>query len=178
MPLCRRGFCIGAIMPGNSGALVAAGSAELPGGSPSGLTPRNSFIRKWRLKCRGVADSLEEAASSCSPSPGCPTASVARHPTPTPSNGRMRSSSAASMRKPCCSRRNQQPNCFRRCLPPARSPSARSMVGKHLPRGPPPNALTLPLEAITSSPLEMSLHRFPPTLCDTTNLDLGERIWR
>jgi len=27
---------------------------------------RKAFIRKWRLKCRAVADSLEEAATSCS----------------------------------------------------------------------------------------------------------------
>ena len=29
---------------------------------------RKAFIRKWRLKCRAVADSLEEQATSCSPS--------------------------------------------------------------------------------------------------------------
>ena len=40
---------------------------------------RKSFIRKWRLKCRAVADSLEEAGDRRSPSPGCPTASGDRH---------------------------------------------------------------------------------------------------
>jgi hypothetical protein len=32
-------------------------------------TRRKAFQRRWRLKCRAVADSLEEAAERCSPSP-------------------------------------------------------------------------------------------------------------
>jgi hypothetical protein len=31
-------------------------------------TKRKAFIRKWRLKCKAVADSLEEAGDKLSPS--------------------------------------------------------------------------------------------------------------
>jgi hypothetical protein len=33
---------------------------------------RRAFLRKWRLKCRAVADSLEEAGERCSASPAAP----------------------------------------------------------------------------------------------------------
>ena len=48
---------------------------------------RRAFLRKWRPKCRAVADSLEEAASGSSPSRGCRRASGSRPGPRTRSSG-------------------------------------------------------------------------------------------
>src|SRR5690348_10459773 len=62
----------------------------------------------------------------------------------------MRSSSAASRRKPCCLPQRLRPCCSGRCLLPVRSPCAKWTDGKRWQKSQPFNALTLLPEAITS----------------------------
>ena len=88
---------------------------------------RKTFLRKWRLKCRAVADSPEKG---CSPSPGYPQANGSRRGQRTRLSACMRSSSGASRRKPCCPRPRPRPCCSGPCLPQARSACARSMAGR------------------------------------------------
>jgi putative transposase len=65
---------------------------------------RKTFIRKWRLKHRAVADSLQEAGDGCSASRGCRRASGAAFAPPMPSSGCPRSSNAGSKPRPFCHR--------------------------------------------------------------------------
>ncbi len=91
---------------------------------------RKAFIRKWRLKHRAVADSLEEPAIGSSPSHDCRRANGAAHARPMRSSGCTRSSNEGSRRRPRC-RRQIPPRCYSgRCLPPARLTCARSMAGR------------------------------------------------
>ena len=84
---------------------------------------RKAFLRKWRLKCRAVADSLEERpGTSCSPSRACRRANGSRPGPPMRSSACTRSSSGGSRPKPCCPRRKQPPCCSGRSSPRARSP--------------------------------------------------------
>src|SRR5690348_7516088 len=62
----------------------------------------------------------------------------------------MRSSSAASRRKPCCLPQRLRPCCSGRCLLPVRSPCAKWTDGKRWQKSQPFNALTLLPEEITS----------------------------
>lgn len=67
---------------------------------------RKAFIRKWRLKHRAVADSLEEKpATACSPSHDCRRASGGARGQRTRSNDYTKSLSGGSKRRPCCPRR-------------------------------------------------------------------------
>ena len=59
-------------------------------------TRRKAFIRKWRLKCRAVADSLEEVGDSCSHSRSSRRANGSRSEPRTRSSDCMKSSSAGS----------------------------------------------------------------------------------
>ena len=147
-------------------------------GTPNEIaTRRKSFIRKWRLKCRGAADGLEEAGEQMFIFGRLPDSQW--RPART-------TNAIERLHEEFKRRINTQavlPSAetaamlFSALLASARSPSARSMVGKHLPRSPPLNALTLLLEAITSFRWRCRYINFYQ-LCDTTNLDLGERIWR
>src|SRR5690348_11748236 len=62
----------------------------------------------------------------------------------------MRSSSAASRRRPCCLPQRLRPCCSGRCLLPVRSPCAKWTDGKRWQKSQPFNALTLLPEEITS----------------------------
>ena len=66
---------------------------------------RKAFIRKWRLKHRAVADSLQEAGEPLLPSRGCRRVSGGVFAPPTLLSGCMKSSSEGSRRKPYCHRR-------------------------------------------------------------------------
>jgi Transposase, Mutator family len=77
---------------------------------------RKAFIRKWRLKHRAVADSLQEAGDRCSASRGCRRASGAAFASPMPSSGCTRSSNAGSKPRPFCHRPTPQPCCSGRCF--------------------------------------------------------------
>src|SRR3712207_501314 len=79
---------------------------------------RRAFLRKWRLKCRAVADSLEEAGERLFPSPVCPRANGNRREPPMLSSGCTRSSNAASRPRPCCPRPRPLPCCSGRCSHP------------------------------------------------------------
>src|SRR4029078_5275483 len=83
-------------------------------------------------------------------SPDCPTASGDRRVPPMLLSDCMRSSSAASRRRPCCLPQRLRPCCSGRCLLPVRSPCAKWTDGKRWQKCQPFNALTLLPEAITS----------------------------
>src|SRR6202140_911004 len=86
---------------------------------------RKAFIRKWRLKHRAVADSLEEAGDrlfTFTPLPPSQWRSARRMR----SSGCTRSSSEGSRLRPCCRPQTPLPCCSGRCLPPAKSTCARS----------------------------------------------------
>ena len=108
-----------------------------------------AFIRKWRLKHRAVADSLEEAIA-CSASPVCRRASGAVPAPRTRSSGCMRSSSDGSRRRRSCRPQTPRPCCSGRCSPPVRSTCARLMVGRRLPQSPSISRLTSQSETIAS----------------------------
>ena len=94
---------------------------------------RRAFIRKWRLKCKAVADSLEEADDRLQftrlPLRKRRSSGRARAP-PMRSNGSMRNSSAGSRPRRCCLRPKPQPCCSGRCSPPVRSQCAKSTGGR------------------------------------------------
>ena len=97
-------------------------------------TRRKAFIRKWRLKCRAVADSLEEA--------GDKLFTFTRFP---PSQWKSIRTSNAIERlheefkrriksSTCCPAPKPPPCCSGRCSPQDRSPCARSTDGRPSPR--------------------------------------------
>ena len=97
---------------------------------------RKAFLRKWRLKCPGVA---------CSPSCACRRANGSRRGLPMPSNDCTRSSSDGSKRRPCCPRRKRPRCCSGHCSPRARSRCEKSTAGRPWPRSTPqPSRLTSP----------------------------------
>ena len=114
-------------------------------------TRRKSFIRKWRLKCRAVADSLEEAGDRLFTFTRLPESQWDRHARPMRSSGCTRNSSGASRRRPCC-RLQKPPPCFSgRCWLPVKSPCARWTDGRHFAESLHLNALILPHDAIISA---------------------------
>jgi TPP-dependent indolepyruvate ferredoxin oxidoreductase alpha subunit len=112
---------------------------------------RKAFIRKWRLKCRAVADSLEEAGANSSPSRAFRKANGSRSALRTPSSVCMRSSSAGSRRKPCCHAPRRPLCCSGCCWRPVRSPCEKSMAGKVALKSPLTRPLTSPPDWIASS---------------------------
>ena len=83
---------------------------------------RKAFIRKWRLKCRAVADSLEEAGDrlfTFARFPQCRNGS--RSEPRTPSNVCTRNSSGGSRRRPSCRARKRPPCSSGHCWPRDRS---------------------------------------------------------
>ena len=113
-------------------------------------TRRKAFIRKWRLKHRAVADSLEEAGDRFFTFASCRRASGGAHAQRTQSNDCTRSSSAGSKRRPCSPQQRLPPCCSGRCSPPVRSTCARSMAGRRSPQRPSISQLTSPPDTITS----------------------------
>ena len=77
-------------------------------------------------------------------------------------NGYTRSSSAGSRPRPGCRRRIQRPCCSGRCLLPARSTCARSMVGKVWPQSPSISQLTSQLDPIPSVTRKLRHAKFEP----------------
>ena len=116
-----------------NGMIYAATAKEIE-------TRRRAVRRQWQLKCRAVADSLEEAEERLSAPRDCRKASGNRRERRTPSSGSSRNSSAASRRKPCCLPPRPPRCCPGECLPRARSSCARSMRGTPWPSSLPLNA--------------------------------------
>ena len=114
------------------------------------LARRKAFLRKWRLKHRAVANSLEEAGDRLSRSPPCHRCNGEVLEPPTRSNGCMRSSSGGSRRKPYCHRPKPPPCCSGPCSPQVRSPCAKSTAGKRSPSAASISQLTSPPNAIPS----------------------------
>jgi putative transposase len=65
-------------------------------------TRRKAFLRKWRLKCKAVADSLEEAGDRLFTFTRLDRRSGNRRGRPTPSSGSTRNSDVGSRSRPCC----------------------------------------------------------------------------
>src|SRR3954451_16523569 len=127
----------------------AKGKAEV-------LAKRKAFLAKWGLRCRAVAESLDEAGaagpwprawtrpgSACSPSCATRPSSGARCGRRTPSSACTRSSSGASRRSASCPAPRPPRCCSGHCSRPARSPCARSTDGRASPR---------PRASLTSQP--------------------------
>ena len=113
---------------------------------------RKAFLRKWRLKCRGVADSLEEAGERLFTFTRLPSSQWRLART---SNAVERLHEEFKRRikpKPCCRRQRQRPCCSGRCSPPGRSPCARSTAGKRSPPSQPTRSLISLPNPLTSSP--------------------------
>ena len=91
---------------------------------------RRTFIRKWRLKCKAVADSLEEAGDRLFTFTRLPPTNGRALGPPTRSNGSTRSSSAGSRPRRCCLRPRPLPCCSGRCSPRVRSQCAKSTDGR------------------------------------------------
>ena len=99
---------------------------------------RRVFIRKWRLKCKAVADSLEEvgdrlftpAFARAGSLPGCRSANGRARAPLMQSNASMRSSSAAPKLKQCCLPPRPPRCCSGHCSPQVRSPCAKSTDGR------------------------------------------------
>jgi putative transposase len=113
-------------------------------------TRRKAFIRKWRLKHRAVADSLEEAGDRLFAFARLPPSQWRRYAPRMRSRGCTRNSSGGSRRKPFCRRPIPLRCCSGRCSPQDRSTCARSMVGRPSPQSPSISRLTLQPETIPS----------------------------
>jgi putative transposase len=123
---------------------------------------RKAFIRKWRLKHRAVADSLEEAGDRLLAFTGCRRVSGAACERPTRSSGCTRSSSEGSRRKPCCRRQTRPRCCSGRCSRQVRSTCARSMDGRRSPPSRSISQLTSPLDHVASTPRRLRHSEFQP----------------
>ena len=109
---------------------------------------RKVFIRKWRLKHRAVADSLEEAGERLFAFAACRRANGAAYERRMRSSGCMRSSNDGSRPRPCCRPPTPPPCCSGHCSPQDRSTCAKSTAGKLWPQSPSINQLTSPPETI------------------------------
>jgi hypothetical protein len=112
---------------------------------------RNAFIRRWRLKCRAVADSLEEAGDKLSPSRAFRKASGNRSAHRMQLNVYTKRSSGASRPRPCCPQRKPRRFCSGLCWLLVRSQCARWTVGKASTKGHPIRPSTSPHDRVTSS---------------------------
>jgi putative transposase len=125
-------------------------------------TRRKAFIRKWRLKHRAVADSLEEAGERLFTFTRLPPSNGAACAPPMRSNVCTRSSSDGSRPKPFCRRLTPPRCCSGRCSPRDRSTCARSMAGRPSPQNPSISQLTSPPETIPSCYSENAPTEFQP----------------
>ena len=143
---------------------------------------REAFIRKWRLKHRAVADSLEEAATGSLHSPVCRQASGAARAQQTPSSGCTKSLSEGSKLKPCYPRQTPPRCCSGRCSRPVRSICERSMAGRRSLRTLSVSQLTWPPETIASC-YRRSRHQIPtafrtaPLMAASATLALKAAVW-
>jgi putative transposase len=108
---------------------------------------RKAFIRKWRLKHRAVADSLEEA-TACLRSSTCRRVNGRAHGPPMPSSACMKSSSGESRRRLCFPLQKPLPCCSGRCSLQDRSPCARLTAGTRSTPSPAIGHLTSQLDQV------------------------------
>jgi len=128
---------------------------------------RRSFIRKWRLKCRAVADSLEEAGDRLFTFTRLPD-SQWRSARTTNAIERLHEEFKRRIKTRTVLRPRRLPACCSgHCWLPVRLPCGRSTVGTLLPRSRSLNALTLLHDAITSSRRSCRHTNFHQ-VCDTT----------
>jgi putative transposase len=92
-------------------------------------TRRKAFIRKWRLKHRAVADSLEEASDRLFAFTRLPPDQW-RSVRTANAIERLHEEFKRRIKTQCCHRPTLPPCCSGRCSRPARSTCARSMVGR------------------------------------------------
>jgi putative transposase len=90
---------------------------------------RKAFLRKWRLRCRPVADSLEEAGEKLFTFLRFPSTNGNPSELPTLSSGCTRSSSGASRPNACCPAWIPLACCSGRCWPAGRSRCGKSTAG-------------------------------------------------
>jgi len=124
---------------------------------------RKAFIRKWRLKHRAVADSLEEAGDRLFTFTRLPP-SQWRSARTTNAIERLHeeSSSEGSRRRPYCRPRTPLQCCSGLCSPLARSTCARSMAGRRSPQNSSISQLTSPPEKIPSCHRRSRHAKFQP----------------
>jgi transposase-like protein len=114
------------------------------------VTRRKAFIRKWRLKCRAVADSLEEAGDKLFTFNRLP---VAQWKSVRTTNAIERLHEEFKRRiktQTVCRQLKQRQCCSGAYLLPGRSRCARSMVGRRWRNGQ-PSSLTSPLNPLIST---------------------------
>src|SRR6266480_6262720 len=71
-PLARHCAQYGGADPRTHDEVSADYNDMIYAASPAEIEQRRRvFLRKWRLKCKAVADSLEEPVTGSSPLPGC-----------------------------------------------------------------------------------------------------------
>ena len=126
-------------------------------------THRKSFIRKWRLKCRAVADSLEEAGDRLFTFTRLPDSQWLSARTTNAIERLHEEFKRRIKTQTVLPSAETAAMLFWHYLLPGRLPCAKSTVGKHSPRSPPFNALTLLHDAITSSRWRCRCHQFQPT---------------
>jgi hypothetical protein len=114
-------------------------------------TRRKALIRKWRLKHRAVADSLQEAGDRLFTFTRLLRSQWRSVRSTNAIERCMRSSSDGSRCRLCCHLRTLRRCCSGLCSLPARSTCARSMAGKRSPPSPSISQLTSPLDQIASS---------------------------
>ena len=112
-------------------------------------TKRKAFIRKWRLKCKAVADSLEEAGDKLFTFTRFPKSQWKSIRTSNAIERCTKSSSGGSRPRPCYLPRKLPRCCSGPCWLLARSRCARWTVGKASPRSLPIKSLTLPHDQIS-----------------------------
>ncbi len=111
---------------------------------------RKAFVRKWRLRHRAVADSLEEAGDALFAFTRLPPANGAVRGPRMLSSGCTRSSNGGSKPRRCCRQPTRRPCCSGLCSPRDRSSCERSTAGKRSQRTS-TGRLTWPPEAIPST---------------------------
>src|SRR6202041_1534332 len=135
---------------------------------------RKAFIRKWRLKHRAVADSLEEAGDRLFTFTRLRRANGAAYAPQMQSSVCTRNSSGGSRRKLFCRRLTPPRCCSGRCSLQDRSTCAKWMVGRPSPRSPSISRLTLPPETIPSCYRRTRHTEFQPH--SGRHLPLGDNI--
>ena len=114
-------------------------------------TRRKAFIRKWRLKCRVVADSLEEAGDKLFTFHAVPAEPMEIDPNLERDRAIARGVQAPDQDfRPCCSAPKPPPCCSGRCSPQDRSSRATSTDGRPSPRNQRIRSLTSPHDRIPS----------------------------
>ena len=112
---------------------------------------RRAFIRKWRMKCRAVADSLEEAGDKLFTFTRSRKVSGNRSAHRMQLNVCTESSSGGSRPRLCCPQQKPRPCCSGLCWLLARSLCAKLRAGGASTKGQPIKRLTSPHDRITSS---------------------------